>query len=168
MALVFTGWELSASLADHGGNVSNLSWEYDLATVPDYATALTEGASLLVDLAVITNAEISGYRVASVFSEDSFALPIAGVENEDKASLTFQLDGTNGKGNLKIPAPVSAGAFNLFGVIGAAANQMVLTQAALVAYTDNFRAGASFNISHGHKLVTLLVGKRISAKNKNG
>lgn len=168
MALVFKNWVMSVNLADHGGNISTLSYEFDPANVADYDAALVAGALLLVDLAVITNAEIEGYSVNSVFKEDAFALPPAGIENEDKASLTFQLDGINGKGNLKIPAPVSAGAFNLFGVVGAAANQMVLTQAALVAYTDNFRAAGSFLISHGHKLVTLLVGKRISAKNKNG
>lgn len=168
MALVFKNWVMSVALVDHGGNISTLTYEFDPANVADYAAALVAGAALLGDLEPVTNAEISGYSVNSVFREDSLTLPIAGVENEDKASLTFQLDGVNGKGNLKIPAPVSAGADNLFGVVGAAANQMVLTQATLVAYTNNFRTTGAFLISHGHKLVTLLVGKRISAKNKNG
>lgn len=168
MALVSSGWMGTASLADHGGNVSTLRFQFDPATTADFAAALAGMAALVGDLDAITDGEITGYNVTEQFYENAIALPAAGIEIEDKASVTYSIDGTNKKGNFKIPTPVSAGANNLFGTVGGAANQVNTSQAALQAYADNFRTAGNFLISDGEKLDVLLVGKRISAKNNNG
>lgn len=168
MALVSDGFEMSITVADHGDNRSTLSYEFDPATTADFAAALVGAAGIAADLQALTNSVVVGYRVQEVFIEDAIALPAAGVENEDKASVTFSIDGTNKKGNFKIPAPVSAGATNIFGVVGPAANQVNTSAATLQAYADNFRTAGQFLVSDGEKLDVILVGKRISAKNNNG
>lgn len=169
MALVSDGFWLYVTVADHGDNQSTLSYQMDPANTADFAAALANAAGLIADLDAVTNSVIIGYRVEEVFYEDAIALPAAGIENEDKASVTFRIDGTNKKGNFKIPAPVSAGGTNLFiGTSGASANQVNTQQATLQAYADNFRTAGGFLISDGEKLDQVLVGKRISAKNNNG
>jgi hypothetical protein len=168
MALVSGGWYGTASIADHGGNVSTLKYMFDPLTTADFAAALAAMASLVADLDSITDGEITGYNVTEFFYEDAIALPAAGIEIEDKASVTYSIVGNNKKGNFKIPTPVSAGANNLFGVVGGAANQVNTAQAALQAYADNFRTAGNFTISDGEKLNVILVGKRVSAKNNNG
>lgn len=168
MALVSNGWYGTVTLADHGDNRSTMKFQFDPATTADFAAALAAMANLVADLDAITDAEIVGYTVTEDFYENAIALPAAGVENEDKASVTYSIDGTKKKGNFKIPAPVSAGANNLFGTTGGAANQVNTSSTVLQAYADNFRTAGNFLISDGEKIDILLVGKRISAKNNNG
>lgn len=168
MALVSGGWVGTITVADHGDNRSTLSYDFDPLTTADFAAALAAMAGLVTDLDALTNSTIVGYSVREVFYNDAIALPVAGVENEDKASVTFSIDGTNKKGNFKIPAPVSTGADSIFGTVGGAANQVNTAAATLSAYADNFRTAGNFTISDGEKLDVLLVGKRISAKNNNG
>lgn len=165
MALVSGGFEGSITVADNGDNRSTLSYQFDPATTPDFATALSGMAGLVTDLETIIEGEIVGYRVNQIFFEDSIALPPSNVENENKASVTYRIDGTNKKGTLKIPTPVP-GIF--VGPSGASANQVDVTDLDLQAYADNFRTAGQFLISDGEKLDQLLVGKRISAKNNNG
>lgn len=168
MALVSTGYRLTVNIYDHGGNVSTLAWRYRSATTADFASALSGAVALIADLVTVTNGVIGGYNVTEVFEEDSFALPADGVENENKASITYSISGTSKKGNLKIPAPIGSGANNIFGITGAAANQVNLSATNLIAYTDNFRVVNQFEVSDGEALDVLLVGKRVSAKNNNG
>lgn len=164
MALASAGWKVYVTLADHGDNRSTLSYQTDPATVVDGITAQAAASDIVADLDALTNAVIVGYRVEEIYYEDSIALPADGIENENKASVTYSIDGNNKKGNFKIPAPVSA----IFGTTGGAANQVNTAYAPLQAYADNFRTAGEFVISDGEKLDVLLVGKRVSAKNNNG
>ncbi len=169
MAQISKGFFLGVTLKDHGGNASTLEFQYRAATTIDFASALSGAIALIADLEAVTNSVVTGYSVREKFENDAIALPVAGVENEDKASFSFQLAGGNEVSNMKIPAPVSAGVDNLFGVVGASANQMIMTAPTLVAYTDNFRLLGQFQITkNADALDVLLVGKRISAKNNNG
>jgi len=164
MALASGGWWVYVTVADHGDNRSTLSYQCDPVLVVDGITAQAAAAAIVADLDALTNSIIVGYRVEEVYYNDSIALPADGIENENKASITYSIDGTNKKGNFKIPAPIST----LFGTTGGAANQVNTALAALQSYADNFRTAGEFVISDGEKLDVVLVGKRISAKNNNG
>ena len=165
MALVTSGFELSISLADNGANVTTLSWEANTAVVTDFATAQAARASLITDLKAITGSLIVGTRLTEVQYEDSIAYPAAGVENENKASITYLIDGTNDKGNLKIPAPIQGIFVN---PTGPSANIVNVQATEVINYTDNFRVTGGWFVSDGQSLITVLKGKRISAKNNNG
>lgn len=165
MAIVSAGFELSITLVDNGGNSTTLSWQANPAVVTDYATAQAQRDLLVADLAAISNSVISGTRLAEVEYEDSLAYPVAGVENEDKASITYLIQDTNKKGNLKVPAPD----IDIFvNASGPSANVVDVGDALVIAYTDNFRTTGGWLVSDGESLQTVLKGKRISAKNNNG
>lgn len=165
MAIVTKGWELSISLVDNGGNITTLSWEANTAVVTDLATAQAARDALVTDLEAISNAVIIGTRLSEVQYEDSVAYPAAGIENEDKASISYLIQDTNKKGNLKIPAPV-IGAF--VNTSGPSANVVDVTATVVTNYCDNFRTTGGWYVSDGESLQTVLKGKRISAKNNNG
>lgn len=163
MSLVDQGFILSVTLVDNGGNVSTL--QYALRAV-DFATATTDTATIIAALNSVTNSLISDYYIKNKFSEDAFAYPGAGVENEDKASITVLLSGAgNKKANLKIPAPV-IGIFTA--PAGGGANVVDLSDVALTAYTDMFKAAGQCTLSDGEDMTSTVSGKRISAKSNRG
>lgn len=165
MAIVTKGFELSITVADNGANESTLSWEMNPATTADFTAAQAGRDALMTDLAAITQSIIVGNRLTEVQYEDSVAYPVSGVENENKASVTYLITGTNEKGNLKIPAPVP----DVFvAATGPSANVVNTASTQLINYTDNFRIVGQFMVSDGQFLQTVLKGKRISAKNNNG
>lgn len=163
MALATDGYWLTVSLVDNGGNVSTLRYEL---TSADAATAVTDAATIIAALDAVTNAVISNYSWGERFAENAFAYPAAGIENEDKASVTVLLDGAGAKkANFKIPAPV-IGVF--MGATGPSANEVDVLDAALVTYGGIFEAGGEAYISDGETMDSMLNGKRISAGSQKG
>ncbi len=163
MALTTNGWWLQVTLIDNGGNVTTKRYELRSA---DATAAAADSAAVLAALDAITDSVVSAYRYGEEFLESAFAYPAAGVENENKASITALLD-TNGakKANIKIPAPV-IGIFQ--NPTGPGANIVDVLDAALVTYGDLFKTGNECYISDGEDLDSLVSGKRISAKSNNG
>jgi hypothetical protein len=159
---------MSVTLADHGDNRSTLRYQMDPANTADFTAALANAGALITDLDALTDAVIVGYKVEEEYYNDAIALPAGGVENEDKASVTFSIDGTNKKGNFKIPAPINTVGVVFVGTSGASANQVATTSTQIQNYADNFRTAGGFLISDGEKLNQVLVGKRISSKSNNG
>ena len=163
MALVADGFELTVSLVDNGGNVSTLSYELVAA---DHATAVTDSAIIVAALVAITNAVVSGYAIRTKMSENAFAYPAAGIENEDKASISVLLDGLgNKKANVKVPAPV-IGIFTA--ASGAGANVIDISDTDLLTYLAIFESDGECKISDGQTMDKALTGKRISAKANHG
>jgi len=165
MAIVTQGFELSITVADNGANLSTLSWQANPAVVTDFATAQAQRDLLVADLVAITDSIVVSTRLTEVEYENAIVYPAAGVENENKASVTYLIDGTNKKGNIKIPAPKQTIFVN---ATGPSANIVDVADGLLVAYTDNFRDTGGWLVSDGESLITVLKGKRISAKNNNG
>lgn len=170
MALVSTGFEITASLTDNGGNVSTLTYICDPAVVTDYTEALTARALLATNLNSVTDSTIGKMTIKEVFEEDAFVYPPALVENENKASITVALVGKAQKGNIQIPAPID-GMF--IGTAGPTHNVVNTGNASLATYVSMFHPTGPFFISDGDKIATtpnngMLKGKRISAKNNNG
>jgi hypothetical protein len=162
MAFVSDGFHSTVTLKDQGGNASTLSYEFsaNVLTLADAVIAQVAMNSLIEN---VTRSNIVNYSVCERFADDAFILP-ADAQNEDKASVSFTKSGYGG-GNLKIPAPIDA----MFqGTSGAPNNQVDLTNAFLVAYTDNFKSGGNYTVSSGESLVQLTRGKRMHARNNNG
>ena len=171
MALVTEGFEVTVTVADNGNNRSTLTFVCDPANVPDFATAQTARLSIVTALDTLTQSIIVGTTLKEIQYEDAIVYPPALVENENKASITYQILGQNKNGNLKIPAPIPT----LFvGTAGDAANVVDVVNAALTTYVGNFFAAGYFTISDGEKIAQdpngngVIKGKRISAKNNNG
>ncbi len=163
MGLVSNGWWLRVSLADNGANV--ITKRYDL-TAADAATAATDVSVIIAALVAVTDAIVISYAYGEEFKEDTVVYPAAGIENENKASITATLTTGGGKkANIKIPAPI-IGIF--LAPTGASANVVNIGNGTLTTYTDIFAAGGEAYISDKEVLESLQSGKRISAKSNNG
>jgi len=162
MALVADGFLLAVTLVDNGGNEGTM--RYDLRSA-DHATALTDTAAIIAALNALTNAVIRRYAIHTKYRENAFAYPAAGVELEDKASLSVSLDGVDKRANLKIPAPV----IGMFAASsGPGANVVDVLDADTLTYVALFETGAEAYISDGEDVDALLSGKRISSSSNYG
>jgi len=164
MAIVTQGFELSISVVDSGANRSTLHWMANTAVVIDFTTAQAQRDLLVTDLAAITDSVVESTRLTEVQYEDTLVYP-ATAQNENKASITYLIDGTNKKGNLKVPAPKIA---IFVEATGPNSNIVDTANGIVVSYTDNFRSTAGWFISDGESIITVLKGKRVHAKNNNG
>lgn len=163
MALTSNGWFLSVSLVDNGANTTHK--RYQLQAI-DATTAATDVATILAALGAVTDAVIASYSYGEEFVESTLVYPAAGIENENKASLTVLLDTGGGKkANHKIPAPV----IGLFvAASGPSANIVDVADTDLNTYMNIFKSGNEAYISDGETMDSILSGKRVSAKNNNG
>jgi hypothetical protein len=165
MAIVTGGFKLSISVADNGADVSTLSWDANTGVITDFATAQAQRDLLVADLAAITDSVVVATRLIEEQYEDTIVYPAAGVENENKASITYLIDGTNKKGNIKIPAPKQA----IFSSpTGPSSKNVDVGNGLVVAYMANFESTGGWFVSDGESVGTTLKGKRISAKNNYG
>lgn len=164
MALVANGWELTVSLIDNGGNVSNKVYNLTSASA---AEATTDTATILAALDAVTDAVIKSYRISEVYIEDALVLPAGMVQIENLASIVAQVSGDPlKKANFLIPAP-NAGIF--VGISGTAANQVDVQDTALVTYATIFGVGQQATLSDGETIgFPLLSGKRIHRASRKG
>ncbi len=163
MALVDMGWFASVTVVDNGANVTTLQYALRGATAVD---ALADANAVLAAFQAVTDAVVSDWYLKNKFSENALAYPAAGIENENKASITCLLTGAgNKKANLKIPAPV-IGIFTA--ASGGGANVVDMSDADLVTYLDLFKSTGECYISDGEDLSAGVSGKRISAKSNYG
>lgn len=163
MAITSKGWQLAVTVVDNGAQ--STTKHYNLRSA-DATEAAADAAAIIAAFGAITDAVISDYYIKHHYSEDALAYPAAGVQNEDKASITALLTtGGSKKANLKIPAPV-IGLFTA--ASGDGANTVDMSDADLLTYADLFKSGGECYISDGEDLSSLVSGKRISAKSNYG
>lgn len=140
MALVHAKFVLNVKFIDVGRKQT--SKEYQLVAA-DADEAATAAAALLSDIAGVTNLEILGYSINDVFVEDAVTIPtIVSATRKNILRLVVQLaDRPLDTAVLEIPGPLDT----LF--VGAPGttnyNVVDITDALLLAYTDNFRDGAT-------------------------
>lgn len=161
MAMIPKGFYLRISLKDNGGNTTIKTYKLRSA---DFTIATTDSATIRAALIAITDSVVSAYNIAQRFYEGTFVFPAAGVENENKASITA-INNLAEAVNLQVPAP-KIGIFT--GPTGGAANIVDVENADLITYTDVFKSGAEAYVSGTDDLVALSSGKRISAKSNFG
>jgi len=163
MALVSSGFWLSVTLRDNGGN--DTTRRYQL-TSADAAAAATDSATILAALNAVTDAVIVGWFNYEAFVEDAFAYPGSGVEIENLALLDFDIvDHPEKSATLTIPAPAPA---IFVATSGAGANIVNTANAAVIAYAALFQTGGESFISDGETAQTLVSGKRIHRKSSRG
>lgn len=165
MALNGGNFGMTVSFMDNAGDI--VTREYMMSSlIATYAAAETAAIEMIVDIELLTNAEISQYRVFRAYVEDALIFPGTGVQVENRASLTFQLVGVGSKkANLTIPAPE----FALFvGTSGPQANTINTTNTNLLNFTDNFKTSGNFRLSDGEAVTRILNGKRTHVKSSKG
>lgn len=165
MAIVLSGYEVTVSVRDNGGQASTL--RYELSAV-DMTEAETTANDIIAFLLGVTDSVVASYRVSAVREENALVLPPAGVQNQNKASVTVNLANSAKRANLKIPAPK----IDIFaGLTGAAADVVDATNGALLSYVGLYEAGGGVLISDGELVSTanpIDGGKRIHAKSNRG
>ena len=156
MALASVGWELVVTLIDSGANTTQKIYELRSA---DAAAAATDAAAVLAQIALVSDAVVSQYRLAEVFEEGALSLP-GSAEVETVASITGFISGMgNKKANFGIPAP-KAGVFlatsgSNRNVVNIATGSIVADYAAAV-----YQAAGKAYISDGEVLGALIRGIR--------
>lgn len=144
MALAHAKYVLNVKFLDVGRKQT--SKEYNLVA-EDATEASAAAAALLSDIQGVTNLEVLGYSINDVFVEDTVVVPtVVSASRKNILRLVVQLaDRPLDTAVLEIPGPLDT----LF--VGAPGttnyNVVDLTDALLVAYTDNFRDGATPNAS---------------------
>ena len=161
MALVSQGYWMTITLADAGDNRSTIEFQM---TAPDAATAATDAATILANTQAITDSVVAGYSYGLRFGEDALSLP-AGVQNANKASLTFALASPNKKANRRIPG-ATIGIF--VAAVGQGENIVDIADPALLTWSQMFETGGECLMSDGEVSQTLLAGKRVHAKTRIG
>lgn len=163
MAKVSTGFTLSVTLIDSGGNTAVR--EYAL-TAADAAAAATASATIMAALDAVTDAEIKSYSIRETFIEDALVLP-ATAEVENLAEIVLQIDGNPlKKANISIPAP-NAGIF--VGAVGPNRNTVDPGDTALVTYATIWVTGQQATLSDGEVIeLPVLSGKRVHRASRRG
>ena len=158
MAMDSMGWFLTMTLADNGANQVTKTWQLQSA---DAAAAATDGAAVRAAFNAICDSVEVAYSIGERFQEDTITYPAAGVNNQDKASITVRLLLGNKKANLKVPAP-KIGIF--MNATGPGADRVDILDVDLNTYLDVFKTGAEAYLSDGEVMEEPLDGLRISAK----
>lgn len=166
MALSGLNFGMTISFVDNGGNT--VTREYMMKNeVATYADAAAAAAAMAPIVDALTGAKISQYRVFQVFQETAFSLPVdAGVQVEDRATMTFLLSGAGSKkAAINVPAPV-IGVF--MSSSGPGANIVDTNDAAVVAFADQFLAASDFRMSDGESTERILAGHRTHSRSNKG
>jgi len=158
MALVSLGWFLTMTLADNGANQITKTWALQSA---DAAAAATDAAAIRAAFNAVCDSVEVAYGLGERFEENTITYPAAGINNQDKASITVRLLTGNKKANLKIPAP-KIGIFA--NETGPGADVVDILDVDLNTYLDVFKTASEAYLSDGEVMEEPLSGKRISAK----
>lgn len=170
MAFVALWYETIVNLKDRGGNSSTRTYRLrESDTAGDISDLITAQNTLVAALIAITAAVVVSVRLARVTINDSFALPTsAEAEIEQHALITAPLTAKpNESATVDIPAPV-IGIFQ--GTSGKAANQVDMTDTALIAFLNEFTGlTPDYLVSDGETIVqTGAFGKRTHSKSSRG
>lgn len=163
MALTGGSWFLSVQLTDSSG-VNSFGKRYQLQAT-DPITAAAAATSVINALVNMTDCPIVSYHYYQEFVEDSLTLP-TGVEGENKALLTFRLDGAPNKSASDTIPGAKESIF--VAATGSGRNVIDTTNAAVVAYKMLFESQSAAYISDGENVNELKGGKRIHSKSNRG
>lgn len=168
MALASDGFMLNVQVIDGGANTANMS--FDLRSA-DYATAVTDSATILAALGPVTDGVIRQYSITEKFIEGSLSLPANTVHVENRAIMTLQLTSSPLKTTTHIVPAASEGIFQ--GLSGQAFNVVDVNDTDLRAYVAVFHADGEATISDGEDVALnptggVLKGVRAHRKSYGG
>lgn len=150
MALTFTGWKLTVSMIDKGGEVTKKTYDVRGA---DYDEASANTIAFLVDLQAASLAAITGYNLGGEFAQDAIALPtLDGARNSIQALITVDIaDNPLKHATITVPAPVSS----VFVSTSGPNSDVVNASAGVVTdLVDNFKSAGTVYISDGEDVDT--------------
>lgn len=164
MAVVAGRWFYEIVLVDTGNQSARR--KYEINNPADYAAALAAAAALRTDILGISSMSFKSDRVWQEYYDDALSLP-ASAQKENQACFVFQLPDPSKTAKLYVPAPEAGIMVALSGVNS---NVVDTTDAAVIAFADNFLSGGSnlFLISDGEEPDTLLRGHRMHTSNSFG
>jgi hypothetical protein len=164
MALVSSGYGLTVSIIDNGGNETSV--QYKLRS-GDHATAVTDSLAVIAALVAVSDGEISGYTISSNYAENALSFPATdAVQAEVSASMTTFVAGAgNKKANYRIPMPKAA----IFTAsIGKGANIVDTENADVLAFHALFGVGGKVYVSDGENAGGLYGGVRVTRGKRQG
>jgi hypothetical protein len=157
MAWASQGFYLSVTQADKNGDESNK--EYQL-TAADYATAVTDTATILAALGAMTDSALSKYQVEARAFEDTLVLPSSMAPISTKMSVTTTLDGAGSKkANYEFAMPKAA-------ILSG--KNLIITNAAVLAYHALYQTGGEAKLSDGEVADALLRGRVVTRGRRFG
>lgn len=111
MTLAALRWELGVGLVDRGARVFNRVFELTATdTAGDASAVLTDVATILANIAAVTELKVKSYRVTKVFVENALTLPTsAEAEGEQNLHISALIVGDpTDSATYDIPGPKQA------------------------------------------------------------
>lgn len=162
MALASAGYFCRAVVTDASG-INRATRNFDIVGA-DLATAATNAASLITLLDAVTEGLIIGYTVGQKFEEDTATTAAAGVQVENEAVVSVNLETEGKKSTLRIPAPDPA---IFLGTTGEDSNTVDSTNAALVAFVEAFTDKTGYTSPGADAIALLSDGEKVKPDNVN-
>lgn len=137
MAFVANGFGLVVTLRDKIGNETTK--EYELVSA-NHAAAVTDSVIILAALEGLSKAEALSYEIKTKFVEDTVVVPTSDMPVSVGVSATTALTTAGKKANWFVPMPEDA---------AMSGNDLIISNALVMAYQDIFTAGNQATISDG-------------------
>lgn len=134
-------WQYTLSVAGSAGKVTNLNYMLQSA---DYATAVTDAATIFAALQAVSDVNIQKARLSEI-TEYTVSLP-SGVDTAIVATLSGKISGSTKSVVVRFPAPKDS---LRLGTEGDEYNELDLSNAAVEAYWDLFNPASEAYISDG-------------------
>lgn len=156
MALVIWRFQLTIWFADTQDDQVTRTWEMQAT---DYATALTDAATVISRVEAVSDAEIAGFNVSGKYYEDDYTNPGNGVQNENQAVLLLlPTNESNPYPTVSIPAINDS---VMKGASGPDNNIVDITNTDVLAFVGLFITDAELYLSDGETVQGLVSGERV-------
>ncbi len=166
MSFLASNFGCLVTYMDGGSNTTVRDYEMD-ESVLTFDDANVAAVAILADIVATTDAVLPRYRVYQNNDEGSLTIPATTVQIENCASLTVLLTAAGSKkANLNIPAPKAAIFVNPTN--GPQNNIVNMSNAAVLAFLDNFTVTGDFTVSDGEEISRGLSGKRVHKRSNKG
>jgi len=151
-----SGFVATLTLTDLQGDSYNKRYDLRSAT---YAAAVTDTDLIIAGLGPVTRSVLTSVAISQVRDEDTNFLPATESDKSIYALVSYKLAGRVKKESLEIPDPDP---LIFVSPSGPSANQVNVSNADVIAYTDLFKATGVAFISDGEDLDIILSGRRKS------
>lgn len=161
MALSSVGFSLVLTLIDSAGVRRGTTKTFDL-TAADYATAVTDTATIIAAFNAVSSCVITGYSITHKFYEDTVIVTPASVHHEIRANISVELVGKSDSGLIQIPGADQTVVFK--STTGPDSEIVDTVDTDVLAYVALFQAGGEATLSDGDVAGGIVNGKQVSIK----
>lgn len=158
MAEAAVGWQTVVELVSIEGDTRPVILDWDGAA--DEAAAEALYAAWRTDYIAVGEGKIKGHKNSLKYEEGSFSLPTSqDAENGEHAIITTSISSTK-TAIINLPFPKSTAGTVYVGEVGPNRKIVKTDSSLLLAYLDNFEAGAAFISDGEHSLGNVVRGRR--------